>query len=375
MAQVIEKFSSELYILIKGTSKQKQEIIQKYRYTNRKLQNNPGLLTTEYLVICVIINTYHVNNHMLSTMIRYTLELAYNLYKKKELLDNYPQDNHLINIAKIIINHFNIHSIDLINQIYEVHHLSLFIKLIEVNLPITEQLCIQTKILSERNDDRDKYKQMRLLSLAECQRIQIDIDNIPQQILLLTCIRGVPCFGQRTVATEINYYQEYHKELGNVVHNHVCGSGERSSKPNSNPSQTLSVSHDIIRVWLYLKFYMQLIPYGILIDINSDSVEETSAILRYYNKKWITPINISNCHKEGIPKSITYFPQNTVNNIFSVYMDIDGNLKLYKKFLNKSVFYSSNILKRHDLEDELKSISDNLERSDDFQSRKKQKLK
>ena len=72
------------------------------------------------------------------------------------------------------------------------------------------------------------------------------------------------------------------------------------------------------------------------------------------------------CHQEGIPKSITYFPQNTVNNIFSVYMNNNGKLNIHKKITDTSVFYPTNILKRHYLKRKLEEISDDLKRSDDF---------
>ena len=243
-----------------------------------------------------------------SYVLRYHLEECESVYRDQDqgrdrLGKHYHGCPQFENVRNLVQDHYNRYPLSL-GTLHE-SRMHLWVALVAANLDTVLRLSMRAGIATEP----------RLLTLDECVQLPLDV---PEAFARSNMVRAVNTFSQRVLHTPrcAAVTDQHHPTLQSAVGVHVSGSRERTTKPYSNGSLTLSATDDPTRAMQYARFYCQVLPFGLWVDVRASEVVPTPWVLKHAGKA-VLPLatNIATKHREYLPKQVTHFPTDAVTRI------------------------------------------------------------
>ena len=126
----------------------------------------------------------------------------------------------------------------------------------------------------------------------------------------------------------------------------------------------LSATSDVRRAVQYALFYGQVTPFLFCVDIKPDDVVPTTWVLHEgEGTAHHLALKISSSHKEFMPRSVTHFPDDSINRLFCLYLDQTGKLNKVSDTLDSFSEYWVHTAGIHTRPDLVKEIENMEQRS------------
>lgn len=268
----------------------------------------------------VLCNTALSTRLVSSQLFRYHMELFETFYQDwigdRKIARYFREEKWYRPLAEIIQQHYDAQPRETFDTTAECR-MELWVNVIEYNLSSILQRCAHLKMESDP----------RLLALDEC--VNLDKNQVrphiqvPNSLNKSRMVRAVNAFSERVQHTRpiSKVLEQSDPDLGTIVGVHVCGTRERSPKPRSNGSLTMSATDDPLRAIQYAIFYGQVIPCNLWLDIDPANAVSTAEVLKACESRLHTAIHISTAHHEYIPKKVTHFPDEAIRYIQPLHID------------------------------------------------------